>query len=269
MKLYDAHNHLQDARFGGRQAELIAACQAADVAGMVVNGTCEADWPAVEALAEAHPAWVIPSFGIHPWNVEGVSSGWEARLRERLARLPRAGVGEIGLDRWKPNLPFAPQVELFRRQLTLAAELNRPVSIHCLRAWGALFDLLRAGPRPARGFLLHSYGGPLEMVRPLADLGAYFSLPGAFAREGKSRQRAVFQAVPADRFLIETDAPDQALPRARDRYRLRDAATGRPLNHAANLAAVHEFAAELRGERPESLAARIAGNFRRLFGVAD
>ncbi len=266
MKLFDAHNHLQDARFAGRREELIAACRSAGVAGMVVNGCQEADWPRVAALAEAHPDLIVPSFGCHPWEAGRRTSRWEERLREWLRRFPRAGVGEIGLDRWKPDLDFAPQPALFRRQLELAAELDRPVSIHCLRAWGMLFDLLRAGPRPRRGFLLHSYGGPLEMIVPLAKLGAWFSLPGAFARERKIRQRALFQAVPEDRLLIETDAPDQLLPAARVRHPLTDPATGRKLNHPANLEAVYEFAAALRDQPLPRLAARIEANFRRLFG---
>jgi TatD DNase family protein len=186
-------------------------------------------------------------------------------LREWLERFPHAGVGEIGLDRWKPGLDFAPQPDLFRRQLELAAELDRPVSIHCLRAWGMLFELLRDGPRPARGFLLHSYGGPLEMVAPLTELGAYFSLPGAFARERKTRQRAVFQAVPAERLLIETDAPDQMPPAALVRHPCTDPATGRKLNHPANLGAVYEFAAELREQPLSRLAAQVEANFHRLF----
>ena len=50
MNFYDAHNHLQDDRFAGRQNELLAACEKAGVARMVVNGACEADWPQVLAL---------------------------------------------------------------------------------------------------------------------------------------------------------------------------------------------------------------------------
>jgi TatD DNase family protein len=155
---------------------------------------------------------------------------------------------------------------VFVAQLRLAAERNLPVSIHCLQAWGRMLELLRAGPRPARGFLLHSFGGPQEMVKPFAALGAYFSLPGYFAHERKQRQRETFRHVPADRLLIETDAPDQSLPGARNRFPLTDAASGRPLNHPANLPAVYEFAAELLGEALTTLAPRLEENFHRLFG---
>jgi TatD DNase family protein len=129
-----------------------------------------------------------------------------------------------------------------------------------------MLDILKSEPRSARGFLLHSYGGPKEMVKPFADLGAYFSLPGYYAHERKQRQRETYKGVPPDRLLIETDAPDQSLPAERNRFPLTDPITGRELNHPANLRAVYEFAAELFGESPESLAQRVEANFLRLFG---
>jgi len=105
------------------------------------------------------------------------------------------------------------------------------------------------------------------MIDPLARLGAYFSLPGYFAHERKDRQREAFRHVPPHRLLLETDAPDQSLPPELVAYPLTDAATGRPLNHPGNLAAVYRFAAALLGEPVEDLARRVEQNFLRLFGA--
>ncbi len=286
LRLYDAHNHLQDERFGGRQDELLTDCAQSGVVAMVVNGSCEADWPQVLALARraALPAaaggtagiQIIPSFGYHPWYLHERTADWRKNLVHFLDEVPSA-VGEIGLDRWKPGLSYDGQEEVFIAQLRLAAERNLPVSIHCLQAWGRLWEILRSEPRPARGFLLHSYGGSTEMVRSFADLGAYFSLPGYFAHERKVRQRQTFQCVPAERLLIETDAPDQLLPegsRTGERdvigaariYQLTEAASGKALNHPANLAAVYEFGARLRGVAVDRLATQVEDNFLRLFG---
>lgn len=261
-RLYDAHNHLQDDRFGGRQAELLMACREVGMARMVVNGACEEDWPQVQALAQAHPE-VLPSFGYHPWYLHERTANWREYLLSFLDKVP-AAMGEIGLDRWKPDLPYAGQEEAFLAQLQIAAERNLPVSIHCLQAWGRMFELLKAGPRPARGFLLHSYGGPLEMVKSFAALGAYFSLPGYYAHERKERQRETFRHIPLERLLIETDAPDQMLPPGQG-LALTDLVTGRPINHPANLMLVYEFAARLRNVTMEALAQQVEENFLRLF----
>jgi len=117
--------------------------------------------------------------------------------------------------------------------------------------------------------VLHSFGGPQEMIAPLAKLGAYFSLPGYYAHARKTRQQEAFQVVSRDRLLIETDAPDQALPPERVKYPLEEPKTGKPLNHPANLAAVYAFASELLGESIETLARQIEENFQRIFGKLE
>ncbi len=284
MNFHDAHNHLQDDRFGGRQDTLLREAAEAGVARMVVNGSCEEDWPAVAALAELHPDRVIPAFGYHPWYLHERSRGWHEVLEGWLAGHPEAVLGEIGLDRWildqsrsararhNPALAeiepasFAIQEEVFVWQLRFAAERNLPVTIHCLQAWGRMLELLRANPRPEVGFLLHSYGGPAEMIGGLAKLGAYFGFPGYFAHERKSRQFEVFRQVPLDRLLVETDAPDQMPPDRLVTHRLATVDGTTALNHPANLGAIQNFLAGKLGIETGEFAARIAENFGRLFG---
>ncbi len=232
---------------------------------MVVNGSCESDWPQVLELAHIYPE-VVPSFGYHPWYIRERSASWLNTLESYLDKTPSA-IGEIGLDRWIQDYDSKAQEEVFAAQMKLAADRDLPVSIHCLKAWGRLLELLGNGPRPRCGFVLHSFGGPQEMIHALAKLGAYFSLPGYFAYERKARQRETFRHVPVDRLLVETDAPDQLLPPERLRFELKDARTGKPINHPGNLVAVYEFAAELRDEPLEILVSQISANFQRLFGA--
>jgi TatD DNase family protein len=228
-------------------------------------------------LAQSHPQ-VLASFGYHPWYVAERTAAWRERLIELLDSIPSA-VGEIGLDRWKPGLAYEGQEEVFTVQLRLAAERNLPVSIHCLQAWGRLHELLRAGPRPQCGFLLHSFGGPAELVAPLAKLGAYFGFPGYFLLARKERQRDVFLRVPPDRLLIETDAPDQLLPpiteaapevrnalAGAELFPLKSGVDGKMLNHPANLGAIYHGVAAFLREPVEELAERVGANFQRLFG---
>ncbi|HET7099701.1 MAG TPA: TatD family hydrolase, partial [Terriglobia bacterium] len=264
LRFYDAHNHLQDERLDVFRRAAISSAAAAGVTQMVVNGSGEADWPAVAALAEVCPM-VIPSFGYHPWYTRERTPAWQQVLERFLKDWPSAGVGEIGLDRWIKDFDSVDQEGAFVPQLHLAAALNRPASLHCLKAWGRLLEILKAEPLPACGFLLHSFGGPHAMISPLADLGAYFSLPGYFAHERKARQREAFRHVPADRLLIETDAPDQLLPPERNHHPLADLASGKALNHPANLRAVYEFASEFLNRPLRRLVDEVEVNFQRLF----
>jgi TatD DNase family protein len=280
MIFFDAHNHLQDAWLAPHLGTIAAELARLPLGGAVVNGTCETDWPEVNALAEAH-AWVHPSYGLHPWDVGNATPRWRESLLRALDADPRATVGEIGLDRWMldrarpddPRLaglrraPLADQTEAFAWQLTLAAERNRPASIHCLDAWGALFDVLRATPRPARGFLLHAYSGPAEMVAGFAALGAYFSFNGAFLAERHPAKRATFAAIPAERLLVETDAPAMTPPEPHRTHTLPPLADGTEINHPGNIAAAYAGLAAIRGVPPAGLAAQVAKNFARLFGV--
>jgi TatD DNase family protein len=264
LRLVDAHNHLQDTRLLPARAEILSTIASEGIVAMVVNGSCEADWPDVLALARDHP-FVVPSLGYHPWYVKERSADWRQRLVSLLDQVP-AAIGEIGLDRWIRDFDIQAQEETFLFQLQLAAERNLPLSIHCLQAWGRLLQLLQANPRPRCGFLLHSFGGPREMIPALAKLGAYFSFPGYFAHDRKERQREAFRHVPPERLLLETDAPDQLLPDALDRHPLTNPEDGNPLNHPANLRQVYEFMAAWLHEDLASLTSRLEENFQRLFG---
>jgi TatD DNase family protein len=253
--LYDAHCHLQDPSLERYLPKIAETLRAIGVRKVVVNGTREEDWPRVLEIARTYD-FVIPALGLHPWYIKPRQPNWAGILEESAA----PALGEIGLDRWVRGYDAQDQERVFVEQLALAARCNLPVSIHCLKAWGRLREILESEQVPEAGFLLHSYGGPAEMIRRLADLGGYFSISGYFAHERKARQREVFRAVPFERLLIETDAPDMLLPAEIEEFKLEDG-----LNHPANLRAVYRFAAGLRGTSEERLAGIVEENFQRLF----
>ncbi len=278
IPLYDAHFHLQFEalvpHLGALDAELLGINYRAGV----VNGTNEDEWPVVAGLAQKF-SWVIPSYGVHPWDCGNRTADWQGKLRAAVAAESRAHVGEIGLDRWivdgvRPDdpriaglrvAPMDEQAEVFAWQLALAAEFNRVASIHCTQAFGLLHDVLRATALPARGFLLHGYGGPVEMVKTFADLGAYFSYNIEALQPRHAARLESFKAVPADRLLVETDAPVKAPPPERNRFPLGNDAEGSAINHPGNIVAAYDALAELRGLALEPLAAQVEKNFQRLF----
>jgi len=262
--LIDAHNHLQDEWLLPHRSAVLRDLDSVALSRAVVNGTTEADWPEVAALAQQH-SWVLPSYGLHPWFIAARTPHWRERLIEFLDR-GHCAVGEIGLDRWIKAYDFEDQKRVFIAQLDLASERNLPVTIHCLKAWGALLEILRTRPVPERGFLLHAYGGPAEMVNDFVKLGAYFSFSGYFLHEKKAERRETFRLIPADRLLVETDAPAMPLPPERTRWPLPNAPDGTAINHPANIVSVYEGLAEIRNGTVEALTVQIAENFQRLFG---
>ena len=262
--LFDAHNHLQDPALAPHLPGVVLALQRISLGRAVVNGTREADWDRVAELAKAHP-WILPSYGLHPWYLKERSPHWRERLTV-LVEENRAGIGEIGLDRWIDGFDIQDQAEVFDWQLSLAARHNLPASIHCLRAWGALWEHLRTQPVPECGFLLHAYGGPAEMVEGFVQRGAYFSFSGHFLSDRKAARREIFRQIPPDRLLVETDAPDMPLPPEHILYYLPETPEGRILNHPANLPAVYQGLADLRGWTLEMSIVQVAENFRRLYG---
>lgn len=276
---HDAHNHLQDDWLAPHLDKIADQLTALPLRSAVVNGTCEDDWARVSELSRRFP-WVMPSFGLHPWDAGNRSPVWLEKLSATLAAHPKAGVGEIGLDRWileraRPDdprvaglrrAPLDEQTEVFTTQLELAAKDNRAATIHCLDAWGALDTVLRTAKLPTRGFLLHAYSGPAEMIRSFAERGAYFSFNGAFLSERQTRHYDAFKLIPRDRLLVETDAPAMPLPKPWRTHKLPPAPTGQPVNHPGNIEAAYAGLASLLGLSVEALAVQVETNFINLFG---
>ena len=279
LPLYDAHNHIHDEWLAPHFTKIERQLLDLGLVSAVANGTSEADWPSVVEVSRR--TWIQPSFGLHPWHVGNRSPAWLDQLQLLLEANPAAGVGEIGLDRWMtdrarpddPRLaglrraPLDEQLSAFTAQFSLAARFDRPATIHCLEAWGALHDSLRQAPAlPARGFLIHAYSGSADLIKTFADLGAYFSFNGAFLDERKGRQRETFRHVPRARRLIETDAPAMPLPRAWRTHKLPPSPDGSPVNHPGNLEATYHALAAFLGEPVATLASAVEENFHRLFG---
>lgn len=270
----DSHNHLHDQRLAAGIDRWWPQWRAAGVRAAVVNGTSPADWPALAELQRRHPQQVFASYGLHPWRVRDAPPDWCDQLQRRLDTSPCVGIGEIGLDKWirPPDLPA--QREAFAWQWRLAVDRGLPVTVHCLRAWGHLLELLRDLPPAPRGFLLHSFAGPAELLPELLAMGAHASFSGHLMHPRKRPVADLFRAaVPADRLHVETDAPDMTPPDDGS-MRWLDAeaspATAAPdparrLNHPANLPHIGAFLAGLRGLSVARTADLCRANTARLF----
>ena len=185
MPYIDAHLHVvpDDVFYSARQK---------GVEMFFVNATSQNDWQAVLDLSE-RILGVYPCLGIHPWYVDTAAGNWEADLIDLLRARPLAMVGEIGLDKGRQN--FLLQQDIFRRQLQIAVDMNRPVHIHCVKAWDEMFEII--GEFRDVKMLLHRFGGDEILVQKFRMLNAYFSV----------LNDKVYEVVPDNRLLVESDAP--------------------------------------------------------------
>lgn len=145
------------------------------------------------------------AFGLHPHKViQGPN--WLSELEHMLIENPLSPVGEIGLD-YRPKMPsFEMQRACFEDQLRLAIELDRPAIIHAVKAHR---DVIASLTRiQCSRFVIHAFNGSHEIAEIYLNLGGYLSASGLITRIPAPKSIAVFQSIPKNRILIETDSPD-------------------------------------------------------------
>ncbi|MBR4927300.1 MAG: TatD family hydrolase [Alphaproteobacteria bacterium] len=186
MPYFDAHLHIVD-------DDMILRASDKGVRTFFVNAAKMSDWEPV--LAQSNRLLgVHPCLGVHPWHLDSATPNWESELRHILKDNPQAMVGEIGLDGMRSDMER--QKDFFFRQMVLAEELNRPVHIHCFKAWPEMLEIL--GQFKGMQILMHRFSGDEVIVQKLRFMNVYFSV-----LNGK-----VLDVIPDNRVLVESDAPD-------------------------------------------------------------
>jgi TatD DNase family protein len=206
----DSHAHLQHERFDADRDAVIERAAAAGIERLLVPGW---DLPSSEAalqLAERHAPLVDAAVGVHPHHAAAMDEAAWRRLADLVADPGCRAVGEIGLDLFRNLSPPDVQRDAFARQLALAADAGLPVLVHDRDAHAEVSAaLLGWAGRPgnaARG-VLHAFSGDGWMADRLTSAGflVSFALPVAFRSAAGPREAAA--ALPAGRFVVETDAP--------------------------------------------------------------
>lgn len=207
MELFDAHTHLQEPKLLGNIENVLKRASEANVSTLASCGTSEKDWSALAAISIKYNQ-VIPSFGLHPWYIRTVTPDWKEKLRQLLKTHANAGVGETGLDFVMDDPDKPNQITSFEFHLELASVFQRPVSIHCRKAWDALIiSLSKFAPLPS-GFMIHSCSAPHELIPRLIKLGAFISFSGSVTKSHNKKAKLCATTVPTQRLLAETDSPD-------------------------------------------------------------
>ncbi|THB72957.1 MAG: TatD family deoxyribonuclease [Desulfobulbaceae bacterium] len=255
-RFIDAHLHLQDSRYGDQVDLVIDKARKSGVCSMFCNASKEKDWPIILDLSAQYP-WIIPFLGIHPWYAQTTTKDWETRLYDSLSLCEYgAGIGETGLDKARPQ-EFEQQIALLEVHLDIALDLGLPVSLHCVRCWGKLIEILerRAALYKLPTVMIHSFNGSLESMKRLTRLGCYISFSSWIADPEHIKLRETFLETPLELVLLETDAPDQINPALADQE---DLITS--YNEPTLITAIYRAAAYQRGLHIENFAEQIWQN---------
>lgn len=255
--LIDSHCHL-DHSADAEIPDLIARARNAGVERMVTIGVRMSQAAKVKEIAERHPE-VWGTVGIHPHNAgEAPLPTPEAIAAE--ADHPRIiGIGESGLDYFYDKAPRDAQAENFRRHIRAARIAGLPLVIHARQADDDILAILRA-EREAGGpfdFLLHCFSSGRALAEQGVEMGGYVSFSGILTFPKSQEFREIARDLPAERLLVETDAPYLAPVPFRGKR-----------CEPAMVAHTARVLAEVRGLTPEALADLTTRNFERLFAKA-
>jgi TatD DNase family protein len=258
MKLFDSHCHLDDRAYDGDIAAVIERMHAAGVAAAMIVGTTRQRSAKAVSLAESFPG-CYASVGIHPHDAQNCRKDTLNYLSD-LAKSPSVKAwGEIGLDFNRMFSPQKDQENWLVRQLEAAYALDLPVIFHERDSSGRLIEILQAHQKILKAGVIHCFSGNPTELKQYLDLELYIGITGIVTIKSRGANlRKLVPLIPANRILVETDAP--YLTPAPDRNHTRR-------NEPAFVRSVLLKLAEVRKEEPPDLADQLWNNTCRLFDI--
>jgi len=252
--LVDSHCHLDFPDFAAELDEVVARARAAGIGRLVTICTRVRKHAQVLAVAEKFPE-IFCSVGTHPHNAHE-ELDIDAKALIALTKNPKVvAIGEVGLDYHYDNSPRDAQAQGLRQHIAAARETGLPLVIHAREADADMARILEdetgKGAFPA---VLHCFTGGRDLAFKAIELGHYVSFTGILTFKNSAALREIAAALPADRILVETDAPYLApLP-----YRGKR-------NEPAYVVETAKVLADTRGVTADEIARQTTENFFRLF----
>jgi TatD DNase family protein len=258
MQIFDSHCHLDDPTFEPDLQDVLHRAAAAEVHGMLVVGIDQRTSERAVMLANRYTG-LFASVGIHPHDARSCSEAVLTHLKT-LAADPRVVAwGEIGLDFNRMYSPRKDQERCLVRQLEVADSLDLPLIFHERDSQGRLLEILSAASGAQRSAVVHCFSGTEAELAHYLKMGFYIGITGIVTlRQRGEALRRMIPSIPADRLLIETDAPYLAPTPQRNTFRR---------NEPAFVREVLLKVAEIRGEDPQPLAQTLWANTCRLLRI--
>ena len=255
LSFVDTHIHLDEDAFSGDVDAVIGRAQRLGVEQFVNIAYRPSRWASSEILQKTYPMISIAA-GLHPGHANELTHSTIADLDTAITQLGAVAVGEIGFDFFWPGYDAALQERSFRAQIELARTRRLPIIIHQRSAEDACVRVLSEAWSDLP-VVLHSFDGSWTLGRLGIDRGYYFGVGGLMTRGAAHLVREVLAEVPADRILLETDAP-YLTPNGIKIKR----------NEPANIPFIAQRLAELRNVSLTEIALATTENARRLFNLS-
>lgn len=253
MKYFDTHAHYHDDSFKDDVDEVLKSLPGKGVALCVSPGTDPASSELELSLAERYD-FLYTAAGIHPHDAAKADDRSFARIEALLPHTKVVAVGEIGLDYHYDFSPRDIQQEVFRRQMEIARKTGLPVIVHDREAHADCFEIVRAFPEVTGVY--HCYSGSWEHAKRILELGWYISFTGSVTFKNAYHVHETVAKMPADRIMIETDAPYMTPVPFRGKR-----------NDSSFVSLVCDKVAELRGLSSEETAELTFENGKRFFKI--
>jgi len=252
----DSHVHLADAAFDEDRDAVIERARLTGARALICIGESVAAAARARELARRHDPFVRFTAGVHPHDAVGFDEGRDLDAIRAAVGDGAVAIGECGLDYHYDHSPRERQLAAFRAQLALAAELGRPLVVHTRDAVDDTRAMLDEARRAGVGGVLHCFTGPRELAESALDAGWYLSFSGVITFR-KWTDDALLRLAPADRLLVESDAPYLAPVPHRGKR-------NEPAWTSLTLAKL----AEARGLTADALGEIVSANAARCFGLA-
>jgi TatD DNase family protein len=262
-QLIDIGLNLAHDSFDRDREAVLERARLAGVTRMIVTGSSLASTPAAIELARRYPQMLRATAGVHPHHAIEVDEAVLPTLKDLAQQTKVVAVGECGLDYFRDLSPRPAQRSAFERQLEIGAQVEKPLFLHQRDAHEDFVAILQGHERArAHGGVAHCFTDDTDKMRAYLDLGLHIGITGWICdeRRGAHLKEAV-RYIPADRLLVETDAP-YLLPRDLPQK------TVNRRNEPEFLPHIVRAIAAARGEDWEELARTTTANAERLFRLS-
>ena len=255
--LFDTHVHINDEAYNDDLESVLENAKQHDVKYMAVVGFNEETIKRALELADRY-SFVYLILGWHPCDANDFKPEHLQWLRELCSHPKMVALGEMGLDYHWDTAPEAVQKDVFRQQIRLAHEMNKPIVIHNREATADTLTILKEEHAEKVGGIMHCFGETEDVLAEVLKLDFHIGIGGTVTFKNAKLPKIAAQKVPIDRLLVETDCPYLAPTPHRGKR-----------NEPAYVQLVAEEVSQLRGVDYSEIAEKTTENALSLFGINE